>query len=123
MKNRFLKVILISVSIVLVGCAYAFFNSRYGFSIPCLFNKITGLQCPGCGVTRMCISLLNFDFRSAFKYNPVIFCFIPAGLYLLFIGIFRYIRYGVNHFSKSENNLMIFMIAVFIIFGVIRNFI
>ena len=123
MKKRLLKTIILSVSLITAGCAYAFLNSRFGFSIPCLFNKITGLQCPGCGVTRMCISILKFDLKSAFDYNPVIFCFIPAGLYLFFNGLYRYIKYGINKIPKSENIMMIIMTVILVIFGILRNFI
>lgn len=123
MKKRIIKVITVSASLVFVGCAYAFLNVNFGFSIPCIFNKITGFLCPGCGVSRMCISLLRLDFESAFKYNPVIMCMLPLGAVMVFNGIRRYIVTGVNKIPKSENNLMVLMIAVLLIFGIVRNFV
>lgn len=123
MKKRLFKSIALSVSLFVLGCAYAFISSNYGLSIPCLFNKITGLKCPGCGVSRMCVSILNLDFKAAFSYNPVIFIFLPVGVILYFKSIYRYIRYGINRFSAIENNIMIIMIVILIIFGIIRNFV
>ena len=121
MKKRIIKVITVSASLVFVGCAYAFLNVNLDFSIPCIFKLITGLECPGCGVTRMCISLLKLDFKSAFQYNPVIFCMLPIGAVMFINGIRRYILCGVNKISKAENNLMILMIIVLVIYGIIRN--
>lgn len=39
----------------------------------CILKLITGIPCPGCGMTRACISILRFDFVQAFKYNPLVF--------------------------------------------------
>lgn len=121
MKKRIIKVITVSASLIFAGCAYAFLNVYFGFSIPCMFNKITGLQCPGCGVSRMCISLLKLDFEAAFKYNPVIMCMLPIGFVMVINGIRRYVLTGVNRISESENILMIVMIVVLLIFGIVRN--
>lgn len=121
MKKRIIKVITISASLIIAGCAYTFLNVRFGFSIPCVFNKLTGLECPGCGVTRMCISLLRFDLKTAFAYNPVLLCMMPVGAVLLFKGLRRYIKTGFNKITKNENTVMIIMIVILLVFGIIRN--
>lgn len=121
MKKRLLKFIFVSTSLLLAGCAYAFLNQRFGFSIPCMFNKITGLKCPGCGVTRMCLSILHFDFKSAFYHNPAIFCMLPIGVTLMISGAVKYIKHGRYKVSDAENILMIIMIIVLLLFGIIRN--
>lgn len=36
-----------------------------GFSLPCPVYALTGLYCPGCGVTRMLLALLRLDFAAA----------------------------------------------------------
>ena len=37
----------------------------------CLFHKYTGLNCPGCGMTRAAEATLHGRFAEAFRYNPV----------------------------------------------------
>lgn len=37
---------------------------------PCPFHTITGIECPGCGMTRACIALARGDIGNAFQYNP-----------------------------------------------------
>ncbi|WP_308860146.1 DUF2752 domain-containing protein [Paenibacillus endoradicis] len=81
--------------------------------IPCPFHTLTGLYCPGCGVTRAAIELLQFNFQASFHYNMLIYSLIPLyGLYWL-----------SQHFHKklSANIIMIFMITLTITFGILRN--
>jgi hypothetical protein len=37
----------------------------------CAFHRISGRDCPGCGLTRSFVSLAHGDWRSAVQYNPV----------------------------------------------------
>ena len=41
------------------------------FDWHCLFKRITGLPCPGCGMTRAWFSLLKLDIEGAFYYHPL----------------------------------------------------
>jgi len=45
---------------------------------PCPFHSITGVECPGCGMTRACIALARGDIGNALNYNP-----LSLGLVLL----------------------------------------
>jgi hypothetical protein len=44
----------------------------------CMFHKITGLDCPGCGMTRAVHAALNGNFRQALAYNILAPILIPA---------------------------------------------
>ena len=39
----------------------------------CLFKAVTGLPCPGCGMTRAFLALGNLDFAGAYAQNPLAF--------------------------------------------------
>ncbi len=63
---------------------------------PCLFHRMTGLNCPGCGGTRAISAMLRLDFAAAFWYNPLICCLAGAagGWFLwfcknAFFGVYR----------------------------------
>lgn len=51
---------------------------------PCLFHRISGLYCPGCGGTRAVKALLEGHFIDCLFYHP--FVFYCAVMYLLFMG-------------------------------------
>ena len=55
------------------------FLLQKGFGIPCLFLRLTGLECPGCGNTRAVLALLRLDLPAAFGYNPM---FLPELFYI-----------------------------------------
>lgn len=61
---------------------YVFLTHRMGIQ-NCLLKLVIGYPCPGCGMTRATISLLQFDFVRAFAYNPLVF-FLP----IFGIGLF-----------------------------------
>lgn len=62
-----------------------------GFDI-CLLHRLTGLPCPGCGLTRSITSLTHGNFQQAGAYHPfglviwlifvalTVYTFLPAGL-------------------------------------------
>jgi len=50
----------------------------FGINIPCIFYKLTGLYCPGCGITRSLLALMKFDLYQAFRYNIIIYIITPV---------------------------------------------
>lgn len=106
----------IMLTIILVyGILYIF--TKQG--IPCIFHKISGLYCPGCGITRMFISLFKLNIYQAFRYNPLVFILlIISTLYFLVDSL----KYGITkkHIKLPEIVYIILLILV-IGFGILRN--
>ena len=52
------------------------------FSMPfyCIFKKISGIPCPGCGLTRACLHLVDLRFTEAVKQNILV---VPLALLAL----------------------------------------
>ena len=46
------------------------------FMLPCITKKIIGIDCPGCGLQRSLISILNGDFATAFTAYPPIYAIL-----------------------------------------------
>ena len=55
----------------------------YIFKLPCPFVGLLHIQCAGCGMTRAYLSLLHFDIKQAFMFNPM-FWSVPI-LYALYL--------------------------------------
>lgn len=45
--------------------------------LPCVFNALTGLHCPGCGTTRALHALVHFDVAGALAMNALVVVLIP----------------------------------------------
>lgn len=41
--------------------------------IGCPFYRVFGFPCPGCGMTRAVLSLLQLDFAAAWQFHPMVF--------------------------------------------------
>lgn len=44
----------------------------------CQLRRYTGLDCPGCGLTRSFISIGHAEFGQAWRYNPAAFVLFPV---------------------------------------------
>lgn len=120
-RKRFEKVLTVSGILLAVGVLYAILCTYTSFRIPCLFRFLTGFKCPGCGVTGMCLSLLKFDFESAFLYNRILTLLMPFGAIIAACYVYRYIKSGEKMLSKSSRIIVILMIIILLVFGIIRN--
>ena len=54
------------------------------YAVPCLFHRMTGFYCPGCGGTRSFFSLCRGDIWTSFQYYPLVPCTaVWGGCFLL----------------------------------------
>ena len=91
----------------------------------CLFQALSGLPCPGCGLTRALSSLIQGYPGSAFSYHP--FSFIVLPLFLL-LALHNFLpqaaRQRVQAFCVAHDRLIRRgyhgFIYTFVAFGVLR---
>lgn len=102
-----------------IGAAYAVWVRATSLAVPCLFRKITGWLCPGCGITTLFLCLLKLDFRGAFQANPFLFVTGPA--LLAEIVYYDWIRTRGRKLPAWNNILLVLYIAALCVFGVLRN--
>ena len=121
MKNRAIKSFIIIGVLIIIGILYGLFVMYTGIGIPCLFHLLTGLSCPGCGVSRMCISLMKFDFKAAYNYNKMLFVLLPLLLVFFAYELYKYIRYDDTKLTKVQSAILYIVIALLLFWGIIRN--
>lgn len=68
LSRRRIHILMVSFGILAV-IAIFYALARHGLGIPCLFHKLTGLMCPGCGNSRAAMALLELNIRAALQYN------------------------------------------------------
>jgi hypothetical protein len=91
-------------------------------TLDCPIYKITGLYCPGCGITRCIIALIHLDIYSAFRYNPLVFILLPFLITYLFYKIDIWLFEKKDKISQKLTGYPIYsLIIILIIYGILRN--
>lgn len=121
MKERRNKVLRAFAVVVSAGVLYGLITGWLGFGIPCPVHYFTGFKCPGCGVSRMFISLMKLDFINAFEANRLLLLTLPVIVILLAVYFVRYVRTGSKRISKTESLIYIVLIVLFLVYGIVRN--
>ena len=121
-KKAHLKKLLMNIFLLgMAGLLYGIFVSYTGLAIPCLFRKVTGLLCPGCGVTGMCVALLHLNWKGAFSCHPVLFVLLLPLTAVFICGAAGYVQNGRFRFARWQNLILYVSVAALVIFGVVRN--
>ena len=95
------------------GLLYGFVLIPLGVRIPCLFYSFTGLRCPGCGVTDLCLALLHGHFAPGYNWGLVLAS--PALVWLL-------VRLWKNgDCGKAEKAVSAALLVFLLAWGVARN--
>lgn len=114
------NVLFLTAGIALAGLLAAWLFTK-GMRVNCIFNSVTGLNCPGCGNTRAMLALLRLDFGQMLSYNLL----FPLELaYILWVYIHScrsYIRTGRFSYGKGTKILDISVLAAILLWGILRN--
>ena len=121
MKRRFLRVLKPTVILLAVGFLYTLLHHTIGLNVPCPIYAMTGLYCPGCGVSRLCWHLMKGEWAEALSSNVVIFCLLPSFILGMGVHLYRYIRYGSSTIGRAENAVMWAAVVILLVFAVVRN--
>lgn len=77
----------------------------------CVFLKYFNVICPGCGMTRAIKAVMEFKFKDAFLYHPMVY-----SLPLIFV-------YIIKNGKVIKNNFINNSVLVFIGLGFLINYI
>lgn len=122
MQHRFNALLKWMGLLLAAGLIYAWFFLKTGIGVPCVLHLVTGLYCPGCGISRMCIALFQLDFGAALRSNLGVLLCLPGLLLLAVCLLVQYLKAGHLRLARWQNVLVYSMIAVLLVFGVLRNF-
>ncbi|MCX6878688.1 MAG: DUF2752 domain-containing protein [Verrucomicrobia bacterium] len=89
----------------------------------CAWRKLTGLNCPGCGMTRATVAVLHGQLGTAFRCNPLGMVLLPPALVGLALELSGWVR-GKPWSSRLRLGASGgWIIAVTVIaFWILRNF-
>lgn len=115
MQNNKKKEIIERIFLIGIILIYFFLNFKFNISISCIFYELTGLFCPGCGITRMFKSIIKLDFYQAFRYNPLVF------IYLICYLVYFLLKNTCLKNLKLNNKVINILLVITLVYGVLRN--
>lgn len=110
----------IGAVVIGLGLAYYLVTRLTAFRIPCIFQTVTGLACPGCGVSHFCMKLLQMDPMGAARENLALAVLLPVWCGAGCVRLIWHPRWLARD-SKGEKLLLWGSVALLLLFGIVRN--
>lgn len=116
----------LSAAAIMVGSAAVFVVTYFnpvtaGFFPVCPLYAMTGLYCPGCGLTRGFHALFHGDILGALHFNALVPVYFIAFAYVGISLFFVLVRGRGLSFKFLNVKLVYGFLAVLLVFSVVRN--
>lgn len=103
----------LGLKLLLFGLFAAVLVLWYWQDLPCVIRQLTGIPCPGCGMSRAWLQVFQLDFAGAFGYHPMFWSVPILAVYILYDG-----KPIPN--PKVNNILLIILLAAFFLCYIFR---
>lgn len=101
---------------------YYFNPTTAGFFPLCPLHALTGLNCPGCGLTRAFHALFRGDIFQALHFNALLPVYFFVFVYLFATLLSIAVRRRALNFNIFRPRLVWSFFTIALVFGVVRNF-
>ena len=119
-NTRFAMMILAVTAAGIAATVFFFNPSSHGFYPVCQFHRLTGLNCPGCGMTRALYALLHGHFSTALRDNALlVFGLATVAIRGIWLAARR--NQGKAHGGFFPAKFLIPLLVVALVFTVLRN--
>ena len=116
---------LFSMPVVIIS--YFVFAITTGMYISCPFRSLTGLRCPGCGVTHLVLNLIRGRFFAAFSCNPIVFVLLVYSIVIWSLARIRQLKLQHRFLHIIDRLLSLhyehryILCLIIVIWGILRN--
>lgn len=114
------KYLYLAGGVVFILFYFLFDPIKYGWMPQCLFYRITGLQCMGCGSQRVIHSLLHGDISGAWQANAFLVLSLPFLIFLLGTEFYR-TRHPYLYAKIHSKATVVSVTVLLFIWFVLRN--
>lgn len=88
------------------------------FRVPCVFHRITGLYCPGCGGTRAVEALLQSEMVLSFFYHPIVLYGAVLYGWFMISHTIEYLSKGRLKIGMKYRNLYLYLALILVIINI-----
>jgi len=87
--------------------------------VVCPMAALTGIPCPGCGMTRAALSALHGDFATSLRFHPLGMIIIPLFATYAIAHAMSYIRHGVSKVDEIVSGKWVDRFILLLLFALI----
>ena len=116
----------VAVSAAVLAAAALFFHladpaTARGY-VPCVFHRVTGLLCPGCGGQRAMHLLLHGEFAAALRSNVfAVAVLLPLGAAVYARWVLERLGWARPRPARLTGAVLLGFVAAAVVFAVLRN--
>jgi hypothetical protein len=107
---------LISAALVAAVFIYRYPPAHSQYYPPCIFKKITGFDCAGCGSARATHQLLHGNITAAADFNILLLLLLP----ILSVGLIYFFTARLQKLWEYLNRPLLLLVVI-LAFWLIRN--
>lgn len=94
----------------MINATLIYFLAIKDYMLPCFSKQLFGIDCPGCGLQRSILLLLNGEFIAAFKMYPAIYPLLTLACVILLNKVM-----GLKYATQMIMGLSISSVALILI--------
>lgn len=114
-------IIMAFAAAVIVAFYFVFDPEQFRWMPQCIFLRLTGYQCPGCGSQRMLHALLHDDLAAAWHANAYLLVMLPVIIFMGWLELTR-TRHPRLYQRVFSPPVLIAITLSLIIWAIARNF-
>jgi hypothetical protein len=119
------RILGVAVALMIVlGTFVLFFldPATHGFYPQCMFHRVTGLNCPGCGGLRALHQLAHGHLATAFRYNALVVLGLPIAAVWAVRKIWPGSPAALSTIETYRAPFWLWtLVVVMVVFGIVRN--
>lgn len=119
---RSVALIIMAFAAAVIGAFYFVFDpEQFRWMPQCMFLRLTGYQCPGCGSQRMLHALLHGDLAAAWHANAYLLAMLPVIIFMGWLDLTR-ARHPRLYRRVFSPPVLIVITLSLVIWALARNF-
>ena len=121
-RKKVRSLFFIGLILLVIGvCYYVFYVNFPKYGLKCVLHELVGLKCPGCGITRMLSSFIQFKFVEGIKYNLFLGITLPVVVFIVLYSCYLYV-YNKRS-GRTFNIFCVVYLVLLLLWMIIRNII
>ena len=89
---------------------------------PCIFHRVTGYYCPGCGGTRAVMAFVRGRWFTSFLYHPLVLYLAILFMFFMATNTIQIIGHGKCNIGMKYHDIYVYaMVGIIVVNWIVKN--